>query len=539
MLFETDYLVIGSGVAGLSFALDASKKGSVTVVTKNEASESSTRYAQGGIASVLDHKDSFESHIEDTMEAGAGLCHRDVVEKIVESGPERIRELINLGARFTRREDKKDEYHLTREGGHSERRIIHAEDLTGAEVERALIQKCRRSKKIKLHENHTAVDLITTEKLRTRRKLKYRCFGAYVLEDATGEVHTFSARVTVLATGGTGKVYLYTSNPDVATGDGVSMAFRAGCRVANMEFVQFHPTCLYHPEAKSFLITEAMRGEGAKLMRLDGKRFMRSYSPREELAPRDIVARAIDNEMKVHGHDHVWLDISHKSAPFIKKRFPNIHKTCKGYGIDITKEPIPVVPAAHYMCGGIVAGVDGTTDVPGLYVIGESACTGLHGANRLASNSLLEALVMANKAVDASDEDLNSKPLKIKIPEWDIGHAVDSDEAVVVSHNWDEIRRAMWNYVGIVRTNKRLNRALSRIRMVRKEIHQYYWDFLLTSDLVELRNITLVAELIVRCAIARKESRGLHYNLDYRTSDDVWATDTVISREDVPMPSWE
>lgn len=518
----------------MSFALKAAEHGRVVVVTKREASESSTRYAQGGIASVLDDKDSFEDHIRDTIEAGAGLCKRETVETVVRMGPERIRELIEIGVKFTRREGNRSEYHLTREGGHSRRRIIHAEDLTGAEVERALIKACQRSHKIRFHEHYTAVDLITTEKLRAKRRLKPRCLGAYVLDNRSGEVHTFAAKVVVLATGGAGKVYLYTSNPDIATGDGVAMAFRAGCRVANMEFIQFHPTCLYHPQAKSFLITEAMRGEGAILKRIDGKRFMRSYSPKEELAPRDVVARAIDHEMKVHGHDHALLDISHKPLQFVRKRFPNIYRTCREFGIDISKQPIPVVPAAHYLCGGVVARINGETALPGLYCIGETACTGLHGANRLASNSLLEALVSAHLAAEHSKAEISRPGVGIAIPEWDIGHATDSDDAVVVTQNWDEIRRAMWNYVGIVRTNKRLSRALSRIRLIQEEIEQYYWDFLVTSDLIELRNIAMVAELIVRSAIERKESRGLHYNLDYRQTDNRWESDTVLSREEVP-----
>jgi L-aspartate oxidase len=405
MIIETDILVIGSGVAGLSLALKASGEGEVCVVTKRDLAESSTRYAQGGIASVLDEKDSFESHIQDTLEAGAGLCRPDTVAMVVRSGPERIRELVKLGVKFTRRDDrltKRNEFHLTREGGHSQRRVIHADDLTGAEVERALIAAYRNNPRIAIYEHHTAIDLITTEKLKTAKRLKPRCLGAYVLENRTGQIVTFQAKAVILATGGVGKVYLYTSNPDVATGDGIAMAFRAGCAVANMEFVQFHPTCLYHPQANSFLITEAMRGEGAVLRRIDGKRFMRSYHPREELAPRDIVARAIDHEMKVTGHEYVLLDITHKKASFIKKRFPNIYRTVKGFGIDITREPIPVVPAAHYLCGGVVVDHQGATDLPGLFVIGESSCTGLHGANRLASNSLLEALVYAHRAAGAA-----------------------------------------------------------------------------------------------------------------------------------------
>ncbi|MFO8056148.1 MAG: L-aspartate oxidase, partial [bacterium] len=527
MYIETDFLVIGSGVGGLNFARKAAAAGSVAMVTKKDAYESSTRYAQGGIASVLDDKDSFESHIRDTLEAGAGICHQDVVDMVVRQGPERIRELIKLGVRFTRREGNDEEYDLTREGGHSQRRIIHAQDLTGAEVERALLESCRRNKAITFYENHTAVDLITTEKLRTKRRLKKRCLGAYVLDNKTGAVHTFRAKAVILATGGVGKVYLYTSNPDVATGDGVAMAFRAGCEVSNMEFIQFHPTCLFHPHAKSFLISESLRGEGALLRRLDGEKFMRKYNPKAELAPRDVVARAIDHEMKVRGDDYVLLDISHRKSSYIKKRFPNIYKTCLKYGIDITSEPIPVVPAAHYSCGGVRVNKDGAAALAGLYVIGESACTGLHGANRLASNSLLEALVYSHKVAQHVKNELKVPGISLPIPEWDIGHAVDSEEAVVVSHNWDEIRQSMWNYVGIVRTNKRLERALRRIRLIRQEIREYYWDFLLTSDLVELRNLSLVAEIIVRSAIERKESRGLHCNLDYRQSEDKWRRDTV------------
>jgi len=529
MEIETDFLVIGSGIAGLSFALKAAEAGRVLVVTKRERKESATLYAQGGIASVLDKKDSFDEHVQDTLEAGAGLCHPEVVKLVVEGGPERIQELIRLGVRFTRRAGRQKEFDLGREGGHSRRRIVHAEDLTGREVERALLRAGERNSRISFLEHHMAVDLITTEKVPGRRKAR-RCLGAYVLDLKSGLVKTVSAQVTLLATGGVGKVYLYTSNPDIATGDGAAMASRAGCTIANMEFIQFHPTCLYHPEAKSFLISEAVRGEGAVLKLKDGSPFMRNYHAQAELAPRDVVARAIDHEMKVRGDDHVLLDISHRSARFIRKRFPNIYQTCKQFGFDMSRQPLPVVPAAHYLCGGVLTDLFGATDLPGLYAIGETAATGLHGANRLASNSLLEALVFAHRASQRARKELRKAEARPALPAWDVGRAKDSDESVVVSHNWDEIRRTMWNYVGIVRTDKRLQRAKRRIAMIQEEIAQYYWDFLVTGDLLELRNLATVAGLIVQAAIARKESRGLHFNLDYPQPSDAWKRDTLIRK---------
>lgn len=526
------FLVIGSGIAGLSFALRAARKGRVTIITKKEASESSTNYAQGGIATVWSDEDTFESHIEDTHRAGAGLCHADTVEFVVRDAPARIRELIEWGVEFTRQTGRR-EYDLHREGGHSRRRIFHAKDLTGREVERALLARARENPRIRIIENHSAINLITRQKLSSFDHPGVdEVLGAYVLDMNTGAIHTFVADVTVLATGGSGKVYLYTSNPDVATGDGVALAYRAGATISNMEFVQFHPTCLYHPRAKSFLISEAVRGEGAVLLNRAGKRFMEGAHPMKELAPRDIVARAIDAEMKRTGEDCVYLDIRFKGPAFIRKHFPNIHKTCLSFGIDMTKEPIPVVPAAHYQCGGVRTNLHGETDIQRLFALGECAGTGLHGANRLASNSLIEALVFSHSAVQRASTAYIGKPRpRIDIPKWDPGKAQEPDEGVVVSHNWEEIRRTMWNYVGIVRSNKRLSRALDRIELLKREISEYYWNFKVTGDLLELRNICTVAELIVRCAMQRKESRGLHTTIDYPYLDDEHGRrDTLVRR---------
>ncbi|MGO8701084.1 MAG: L-aspartate oxidase [Limisphaerales bacterium] len=524
-----DFLVLGSGIAGLFFALKVAPYGKVAIVTKKSSAESNTNYAQGGIAAVTSKEDSVEIHVRDTLRAGAGLCREEVVRLIVSEGPARIAELMELGMKFTEREiNGGRELDLGREGGHTKRRILHAKDITGREVERALLAAAAAQPNIEIFENHLAIDLITARKGGAPEA--NRCLGAYALDKNNDQIETFAARTVLLATGGCGKVYLYTTNPDIATGDGVAMAYRAGAAVANMEFIQFHPTCLYHPRAKSFLISEAVRGEGGILKTVEGASFMEKYHPQQSLAPRDIVARAIDTEMKKSGATNVVLDITHKPAAFLKDRFPNIYATCLEYGIDITRQPIPVVPAAHYQCGGVVTTVDGQTEMPGLYAVGEVACTGLHGANRLASNSLLEALVCAHRAserVRAHPDPKSDSPLA----PWQPGHAHNVDELVVINHNWDEIRRMMWDYVGIVRTNKRLQRACSRIANLQEEIQDYYWDFIVTSDLLELRNIATVAELIITSALRRPESRGLHYNLDYPNPDPAWAQrDTVLRK---------
>ena len=537
MEHKVDFLVIGTGIAGLSFALRVAEYGRVAIVTKKEAMETSTNYAQGGIASVFGQYDSFDLHILDTLKAGDGLCKQHVVEMVVSSGPERVRELMDWGVEFTQDSAGNLELDLGLEGGHSQKRIVHAGDFTGHAIEQALVDRAQKETQIDIFENFIAVDLITYS-MRMKRGVvtavhEDLCCGAYVLDTETNEVHTFNAKITVLATGGAGKVYLYTSNPDIATGDGIAMAYRAGALVANLEFVQFHPTCLYHPEAKNFLISEAVRGEGGLLIDSRGRAFMADYDPKKDLACRDVVARAIDSELKKTGDDCVFLDITHKEPDFVRERFPNIYQKCLSLDIDMTKEPIPVVPAAHYMCGGVLVDADGKTDIERLYAVGETACTGLHGGNRLASNSLLEAVVYAHRAVEQSVEELESINAEIcrELPPWDPMGTTDSDEAIVVAHNWDEIRRCMWNYVGIVRSNKRLLRARNRIETIQKEIREYYWDFKITSDLIELRNIALLAELIIQSAMLRKESRGLHYNIRYPEKDDkFWLKDTILRR---------
>ena len=540
-LVRFDNIVIGSGLAGLSSALHLARSGrTVAVITKREIDDCNSKLAQGGVACVMDALDTFDEHVKDTLYAGAGLCDEKAVRHIVERGPEAIRELIELGAKFTTRgelgfTEDRENYDLAREGGHHKRRILHSGDITGAELERVMIEQVRAQKNISIFEYHIAIDLVMHGSGSLRS-----CVGAYVLNIKSGEVLTFVAPATVIACGGAGKVYLYTSNPDVACGSGVAMAYRAGAKISNMEFIQFHPTILYHPTVRSFLISEALRGEGAVLKCRDTRggepvEFMHKYHPMKSLAPRDVVARAIDSEMKRTGEECVYLDIRHHSEEKLRLRFPNIFKRCLEAGINMAKDLIPVVPAAHFVCGGIATDLNGGSSLRGLYAVGESACTGLHGANRLASNSLLEALVMSRCAADAINADFDS--LSGNLPEqsenlhWVSGNATNSDEQVVITHNWDEIRRFMWDYVGIYRTDKRLERAKNRIKLIRKEIEKYYWDFLVTADLIELRNIATVAELIIDSAMMRKESRGLHYNADYPFRDpEMECVDTVIQR---------
>ena len=512
-------MIIGGGISGLSLAInlaDMVPEEDILLITKEKLSECNTFYAQGGIACVRDKNDSFEKHIQDTLIAGDGLCNEEVVRLIVSKAPERIDQLIEMGVEFSR--NNEGEYDLGKEGGHSERRILHVNDLTGQNIELKLIEKVKKIPNLQIKENWCAINLFCNN---------FRCDGAYVLDQESEEIYNISAKSTILATGGAGKIYLYTTNPDVASGDGIAMAYRAGAIIANMEFYQFHPTCLYHPFAKSFLITEAMRGEGAVLKDNKGNEFMEKYHLLKELAPRDIVSRAIDRELKRSGDDHVVLDFaSYRSPDFIKSHFPGVYEQCKLFNIDITKEPIPVVPAAHYSCGGVLVKVNGSTKVKNLYTIGESTCTGLHGANRLASNSLLEGLVCAYECAETLAK--KAKDLKItEFKEWEPGHAVPSTEAVIITQNWDEIRRFMWNYVGIVRTDKRLQRAKKRINMLLEEINQYYWDFKLEKNLVELRNLATVAKIIIVSAISRKESRGIHYNLDHPNKSEMSRATTI------------
>jgi len=537
-----DILVIGSGIAGLTFALKVADQRKVAVVTKKEKIETSTNYAQGGIASVLSPDDSFDLHIQDTLSSGDGLCHSDVVEMVVKDGPQRILELADMGVRFQPAQQDSVHFDLAREGGHSRSRIVHAQDMTGKEVERVLVAMAEGHPNISIFENHIAIDLIVECHLLKRGLLttqrQERCWGAYVLDIEGNRILTFLARDTLLCTGGAGKVYVYTSNPDVATGDGVAMAYRAGAEIANMEFVQFHPTCLYHPHAKNFLISEAVRGEGGRLIDKHGHDFMSNYHPLRDLACRDVVARAIDTEIKQSGDDCVYVDIRHREADFLRHRFPNIYEKCLSLGVDITREPIPVVPAAHYMCGGVRTDRQGRTSIQHLYALGESACTGLHGANRLASNSLLEALVYAHNAA----EDLNSQPTAAaaeisfpQVPPLEMPLNANNSEMVLIAYNWDIIRRLMWNYVGIVRKDSRLRLAQNHLAQIQREINEHYPNISLNSDLIELRNLATVAELIVRCALERSESRGLHFNLDHPQKDnDHWQHDTIFRLDQWP-----
>lgn len=532
-MFTSDVLVIGSGIAGLSFALKIASFAKVTVVTKKSSVDTATNLAQGGIAAVLSSNDSVESHVTDTLRSGDGLCKESIVRMVVKEGPDRISEMIDLGVRFQAGNDGSG-LDLGMEGGHSHRRVAHSLDLTGREIERALIEQVERHESIEVLEDHLAIDLLVQSKVNGNKKAEGdRCLGAYVLNRTTGEVEVRQARMTVLCTGGCGKVYLYTTNPDIATGDGVAMAFRSGAKVANLEFVQFHPTCFYNPLAKNFLISEAVRGEGGRLINEQGMPFMEKYDSRGDLATRDAVARGIDAEMKESGADCVYVDLTHRQSDFIQNRFPTIYSTCKRYGVDITQDPIPVVPAAHYMCGGVLVNEWGQSSLPGLFALGETACTGLHGANRLASNSLLEAVVFAHRAGLWFKQNWSEiQQMKFRdVHGWRIGKARSIEENVLISHNWDQIRRLMWNYVGIVRREKRLKLVQRRIRPILEEIREHFHDFLLTPDLIELRNIAVIAELIIRSAEYRKESRGLHYMVDYPEHNDTkFINDTVFSR---------
>lgn len=532
MTYQHDVLIIGSGAAGLSLALQLGEYASVAVLSKSQLTEGATFYAQGGIAAVLDSYDSIDSHIQDTLYAGAGLCHKEIVRFVVEHGPESIQWLTGLGVNFTRISDTdiNANFHLHQEGGHSHRRILHASDSTGHAIATTLENKARMHQNIELFEHRTAIDLITTPISSTTKK----CCGVYAYNKEALSIEVFKAKIIVLATGGVGKVYLYTSNPDTCTGDGIAMAWRSGCRIANMEFIQFHPTCLYHPEAKSFLISEALRGEGAKLFLNNGEPFMHHFDDRGELAPRDIVARAIDHEIKRRGDDFVYLDISHRSKDFIMAHFPNIYQKCLHFGFDLSIQPIPVVPAAHYSCGGIVVDKHGQTDIPNMYAIGEVASSGLHGANRIASNSLLECIVFAHSSFLHIKNRLREEKMPEALPEWDESKVIESNEEVLVSHDWDEIRRCMWDYAGVVRATKYLCRAQNRINVLSKEIAEHYSNFRITSDLIELRNLATIAELIIRCALKRKESRGLHYSLDYPKLDDTHPPqDTIIYNKNI------
>ena len=533
MTAYSDVLIIGSGVSGLSFALKVARFSRVTLITKKKKADSATNLAQGGVAAVLSVEDSVEAHVTDTLVSGDGLCNEEIVRIVTTEGPARVRELVEFGVRFQKGEHG-EEFDLGMEGGHSTRRVAHASDLTGKEIERALLAQIAQHPNIEVLENHLAIDLLIESKaLGRERQEGDRCLGAYVLNRITGEVETRLAGVTVLCTGGCGKVYLYTTNPDIATGDGVAMAYRAGARVANLEFIQFHPTCFFDREAKNFLISEAVRGEGGVLINQQGEAFMTKYDPRGDLATRDAVARGIDAEMKASGADCVFLDITHKPARFLMERFPNIYQTCKQYGVDLTIKPIPVVPAAHYMCGGVLVDEWGRTSLGNLLAFGETACTGLHGANRLASNSLLEAVVFAHRgALWLQDHIAEVRNLpSLRVDDWRTGGAAVLDESVLVKHNWDQVRQLMWNYVGIVRRTKRLELMQNRLTWMLQEIKDHFYDYLLTPDLVELRNLAVVAELIVQSASRRKESRGLHYILDYPDKNDRdFLRDTVLQK---------